>query len=145
MSTVLHYCVCVETGATPNERKNAMEEIVEQIARHLFVDAWARLMASRGRTFPEMKLEDVAPEETDFSATCVAHMIALDFLLANDLKPNELEDIVGNDVEEFGYLLAMQSQDHGSGLFGNPKYEHFKVWTRDYDGEGLFVEEWPTP
>lgn len=99
-------------------------EVLDMIARTLFVTAWADEEERAGRGYPGQDLMDVAPETPPEAAQAAMELMkafellnkdGFPELLAKTLRAGKLEDSLKNR-EEFGYLLAMQALGHGVGL-----------------------------
>jgi hypothetical protein len=119
---------------------NYRTEIIDSMARTIFVCAWADREESEGRSYSGQDLFDVAPEDTPTEAFDLAYKWAheveetngwpLDKLYADALvviyaegakwyttrKPSE---------ERFGHCLAFEIMGHGVG------------WSDDYPDHGL--------
>jgi|SRR5579859_987847 len=105
--------------------KVSRAEIVDMMARTLFVTAWADREEERGRTYPGQDLMDVAPS-TPHRAREAARALASRIEVMNGANLPVLYDRAirtpGKHYREptprdFGYGLAMQSLGHGVSWF----------------------------
>lgn len=99
-------------------------EVIEAVARALFVSAWADQEERDGRSHSGQELMDVAPPtitEADRSAiglmasTELLNGMSFTKMYAQALKAGGLEDSF-EMREEFGHLLAMHALGSGVGL-----------------------------
>jgi hypothetical protein len=118
------------------EAESFQDDIVEAMARALFVSAWADAEEEEGRSFGGgVDLMDVAPK-TSAEAKQHAKKLAKQFEQKNGMSLDELlakaaeADDASVDSEyarDFGHYLAMQAMGHGVSWFDDHKKFPLKV------------------
>jgi hypothetical protein len=109
------------------ETESFQDDIIEAMARALFVSAWADAEEQEGRSFGGgVDLMDVAPK-TSAEAKQHAKKLAkqfeqkngmsLDELLAKAAEADKDADIDSDYASDFGHYLAMQAMGHGVSWF----------------------------
>ena len=100
-------------------------DLIDQIARTLYVQAWADRQEERGRRFaPGTELMDVAPKTPRYAKDQAwrlvgmvegANNMEINALYAQVLRNSGRKDTPTREFQ-FGHLLAMQALGHGVGL-----------------------------
>lgn len=114
-------------------------EIVESMARTLFVTSWADQEEEAGRTYPGQDLMDVAPPTTPHARSAAIDLAAsIEKMngMSLDALYQQAEHAEGEHTriatpEDFGYSLAMMSLGHGVSWFDN--HPEFPLKTPDIE------------
>lgn len=131
------------------------DEIIEAMARAMWVSEWASEMEERGTSFSGMDLMDVAPP-TPSEAVQLAVELASDIESDNGMSLSELYSKAVNapgrhysepDPSSFGHDLAMQAMGHGVSWSDNhPRFGMKKLpLIEPYQLRDLVIDEVDNP
>lgn len=135
-----------EIRNNPEDANDMDDEVLEGMARALYVSDWASRMEEQGQSFSGMELMDVAPETTDAAKNAAAMLAGaiveknkktLTQLLNAALKADNGEDSEDyfDYANDFGHYLGMMGLGHGVSWFDS--HEKFPLKVPDIEAYDL--------